>query len=54
MPIYEFLCQKCNKSFTLTMAISEHEKKKFRCPECKSIRVKQQITSFQTKTSRKS
>jgi len=54
MPIYEFMCQKCSKPFTLTMAISEHEKKKFRCPECRSTRVKQQISSFQTKTSKKS
>lgn len=54
MPVYEFLCEKCNKPFTLTMSISEYEKTKFRCPKCKSPKVKQQISAFQTVTSKKS
>ena len=54
MPTYEFICDECNKSFTLIISISEHEKKEFQCPECKSDKVSQQITSFQTKTSKKS
>jgi putative FmdB family regulatory protein len=54
MPAYDFRCEKCNKSFTLTMSISEYEKKNFRCPKCKGVKVKQQITPFQTKTSKKS
>ncbi|MDY6879296.1 MAG: zinc ribbon domain-containing protein [Desulfatiglans sp.] len=54
MPIYDFVCEKCSKPFTLTMSISEYEKDKFKCPKCKSTKVKQQITPFQTKTSRKS
>lgn len=54
MPTYEFLCEKCNKSFSLILSISEYEKKDFRCPECGSSDDQQQITSFQTKTSRKS
>ena len=54
MPTYEFICEKCKKSFTLIMKISEYEKKKFQCPKCKSKKVKQQVTSFQTITSSKS
>ncbi|MFP4087949.1 MAG: FmdB family zinc ribbon protein [Desulfobacteraceae bacterium] len=54
MPTYEFICQKCEKPFSLVMSISEYEKKNFRCPECKSKRVKQQISHFQTQTSKKS
>jgi putative FmdB family regulatory protein len=54
MPTYDFKCEKCNKKFTLIISLSEYEKKKFRCPKCKSTRVKQQITSFQTVTSKKS
>ena len=38
MPIYEYLCKKCSKSFTLTMSISEHEKKTVQCPHCKSTK----------------
>jgi len=54
MPSYEFICEKCKKAFTLIISISEYEKKKFRCPKCKSTRVKQQITPFQVVTSKKS
>ena len=54
MPIYDFACGKCKKKFSLTMSISEYEKKKFQCPKCKSTEVKQQISSFQTVTSKKS
>jgi putative FmdB family regulatory protein len=54
MPIYEFMCEKCEKPFTLVLSISEYDKKGFRCPKCKSTKVKQQISPFQTKTSRKS
>jgi putative FmdB family regulatory protein len=54
MPIYEYRCKKCDKSFTLTMSISEHEKKTARCPECKSTKVVPQYQPFFAKTSRKS
>jgi putative FmdB family regulatory protein len=54
MPTYEFICEKFNKPFTLTLSLSEYEKKQFCCPECKSTELKQQITTFQTKTSKKS
>ena len=54
MPRYEFICEQCNKSFHLDMKISEYEKKKFKCPKCSGVKVKQQITSFQTVTSKKS
>jgi len=54
MPVYDFLCEKCNRGFSLTLSLSEYGRKDFRCPKCKSKRVKQQITPFQTKTSRKS
>jgi len=41
MPTYEFVCQKCEKPFTLVVSISEYEKGGFRCPKCKSKKVKQ-------------
>jgi putative FmdB family regulatory protein len=53
MPNYEFKCENCKKRFTLTLSISEHEKKKMVCPKCKSRKVKQQISSFQAVTSKK-
>jgi len=54
MPRYDFVCEKCNKSFTLTMKIADYEKKSFECPKCKSKKIKQKISSFQTITSKKS
>ena len=54
MPRYEFMCEKCQKPFELTMTISEHEKEKVRCSTCKSTRVAAQLGSFTTQTSKKS
>lgn len=54
MPTYEYVCLKCKKSFTTVMSISEYEKGKVNCPKCGKGQVKQQVTAFQTKTSKKS
>jgi putative FmdB family regulatory protein len=54
MPTYEYLCMKCKQAFTKVMSISEYEKSKVKCPKCGKGQVKQQITTFQTKTSKKS
>ena len=54
MPRYEFRCETCNKTFTLDLKVSEYEKKKYRCPKCNGAKVKQQVTAFQTITSKKS
>ncbi|MDI9570375.1 MAG: zinc ribbon domain-containing protein [Pseudomonadota bacterium] len=54
MATYEYRCEACKKSFTLIQKISEHGKTKVTCPKCKSEKVKQQISSFLIKTSRKS
>lgn len=54
MPRYEFNCLDCHHVFTLDLKIAEYEKKKFSCPKCNSLNVQQQITAFQTITSKKS
>ncbi len=54
MATYEYRCEACKKAFTLIQKMSEHGKTKVACPKCKSVKVKQQISSFQVKTSRKS
>ena len=53
MPTYEFYCEKCKKAFSVVISISNYDKKKYNCPKCKGKKVKQQISSFQTVTSRK-
>ena len=54
MPTYEFYCQKCKKPFSTILSIAEYDEKKYSCPNCKSKDLKQQITSFQAVTSKKS
>ena len=54
MPLYEYECKKCGREFTLTMTVEEHQKKKVRCPKCKSKSVKHLIASVFVTTSRKS
>jgi putative FmdB family regulatory protein len=57
MPIYEFLCQQCGKNFTLALSIAESARKRkegFQCSGCGSTNIVQQISHFQTKTSKKS
>jgi putative FmdB family regulatory protein len=54
MPTYEYACAECNKKFTVIMSFDEHDRKKPKCPRCKSGRVRQQLSGFFSKTSRKS
>ena len=55
MPTYDFRCGKCKKDFTVTMTLKEREKKKVKCPSCKSAqKVEPIFTSFFAKTSKKS
>jgi len=54
MPRYEYTCEKCKKSFEMTLSITERTKAKVTCPSCGSKKVIPQITSFTPKTSRKS
>ncbi len=54
MPTYDYYCKKCDREFSLTRSIGEHEKAKTTCPKCKSKSVAQLITGFSTVTSRKS
>lgn len=54
MPTYEFVCEKCSKSFAVILSLAEYEKKKTKCPKCGSKEIRQQITAFQAITSKKS
>jgi putative FmdB family regulatory protein len=55
--MYEFLCHQCGKSFELALSIAEAQRKRtegIHCPGCGGANVVQQISHFQTKTSKKS
>jgi putative FmdB family regulatory protein len=51
---YEFLCEKGNKPFELIMTISEREKAKPTCPNCKGEEVVPQFSGFMAQTGKKS
>jgi putative FmdB family regulatory protein len=51
---YVFHCQDCNKEFTLTLHIAEHEKGGVTCPHCGSKRVTQEVAAFSAVTAKKS
>ncbi|MGH9326255.1 MAG: FmdB family zinc ribbon protein [Terriglobia bacterium] len=53
MPVYQFVCKECKKSFNLTMGVAEHGKGKFACPKCKSRKVEQRLQAFYAVTSKK-
>ena len=54
MPNYDYRCSECNKKFTLTLSIADHDARKAKCPKCGGKKLEQLITAFQAKTSRKS
>lgn len=45
MPIYEYICLKCNENFSLLQSLSPAEKNT-ECPRCSSKEVKKVISSF--------
>jgi putative FmdB family regulatory protein len=53
MPSYEYRCQACNRTLTLRLSITQHEKQKQACPKCGSKKLTQLMSSFLTQTSRK-
>ena len=54
MPYYEYLCQDCNKKFSLALTVAEHDKGKIKCPKCGSSKLEQQWAAFYATTSKKS
>ncbi len=53
MPRYEYQCEACNRTVTLRLSISQHEKARQACPKCGSTKLTQLVSSFLTQTSRK-
>ena len=45
MPIYEYICLKCNEKFSLLQSLYPVEKNT-ECPRCSSKEVKKVISSF--------
>jgi putative FmdB family regulatory protein len=54
MPVYDFRCDLCRKKFSLTMGIADYDKKKIKCPKCRSKKVTRVLQPFFAVTSKKS
>lgn len=52
MPIYDFKCKKCGKSFAVTLPISQMGKAK--CPKCGSKSLSRVYEAFTAITKKKS
>ncbi len=54
MPLYEYLCLACDKTFSKVLTLNEHEKEKIVCPYCGSEKVEQEPSAFFAVTGKKS
>jgi putative FmdB family regulatory protein len=54
MPVYEYVCRKCQKKFSEVLSVLEHGTKRVLCPKCKSEDVEHVIEPFFAKTASKS
>ncbi len=55
MALYEYQCEECRATFTVSQLISEHEKVKKapQCPECGSTHTQAVLSGFFAKTDSK-
>ncbi|MDR0956661.1 MAG: hypothetical protein LBL77_02210 [Endomicrobium sp.] len=44
MPLFEFICKKCNEKFEVIVSNNE----KLKCPKCKSTNMTKQFSKFAT------
>ena len=55
MPMYEYECADCSRTFDEKESFEEHDRhKEIRCPHCGGTKVHQLVTPVGVKTSRKS
>jgi len=54
MPVYDYLCKDCQKSFELVLTLSEHDRDTIVCPKCGSKHIEQDVAEFYAVTSKKS
>jgi putative FmdB family regulatory protein len=53
MPVYDYVCNDCHKTFELTLTLKEHEVN-VKCPKCGSKNIEQEATAFFAVTGKKS
>lgn len=53
MPLYEFLCEECDKIFSKVLTLTEYDKGGVTCPYCGGRKVAQEPSTFFAVTSKK-
>jgi putative FmdB family regulatory protein len=53
MPLYEYICKKCQHKFSEVMSVKQHDTKKVQCPKCKSTELEHLFDSVFVKTASK-
>jgi putative FmdB family regulatory protein len=54
MPVYEYYCDKCGRTIAVTLSMGEHGKTVPACPQCGGKDLRPVVSTFFSKTSRKS
>jgi putative FmdB family regulatory protein len=54
MPVYDYICHDCHRSFETVLSLHEHDEQTIRCPHCGSNNVEQEVAEFFAVTGRKS
>jgi putative FmdB family regulatory protein len=54
MPVYDYICKDCHKSFETVVTLKEHDREQVSCPHCGSKNVEQEPVAFFAVTSKKS
>jgi putative FmdB family regulatory protein len=54
MPVYEYYCENCRRDVNITLSITEHDTIKAACPQCGNTALRPLVSTFFSKTSRKS
>lgn len=54
MPLYEFFCQQCDKTFSKVLTLAEYDDAEVTCPYCSGRQVVQEPSTFFAVTSKKS
>jgi putative FmdB family regulatory protein len=53
MPVYDYVCNDCHKTFERTLTLREHDANQ-KCPHCGSKNIEQEAAAFYAVTSKKS
>jgi putative FmdB family regulatory protein len=54
MPVYEYVCRDCEKTFEMRRPMAEATAANVKCPSCGSARIDRMYSSVYAKTSKKS